>query len=296
MTITPAPDTLDLDAIQARVDKATPGPWRSNEPLKGWIEAPNCCDRGPMHIADIRGWGHLTGRGHGAHAMDEASAIAVHEANADFIKHAREDVPALVAEIRRLRSATTPSMRERCARVADERVRVWRKGPDSDGYSNECVASICENIAAAIRALDAGDGGVTLSILSRPDIVESVRLAKIACSGGNPTEASITIVALHDAMIASPPPDPAQGEVERLTTLLRASESLKTGYIEEVERLREALKPFADTAACWLPHVPDNTELDTVRWGEDEERDGGGIAEFTVGDLRRARAAYTGRE
>lgn len=86
---------------------------------------------GPMHICDIRGWGHLTGRGHGAHAMDEASGIAVQEANSDFIKHAREDIPALLAEIRRLRSRSpapepaqseVESLKDEVIKAAD----IWR--------------------------------------------------------------------------------------------------------------------------------------------------------------------------
>lgn len=51
----------------------TPGPW-TYDPKSGWISADKCCHRHPMHVADIRGWGHLTGKGQ-AHGMDWDDAI-----------------------------------------------------------------------------------------------------------------------------------------------------------------------------------------------------------------------------
>lgn len=72
-----------------RIVKHTPGPWKVSQPSY-WIDAPNCCDRGPMHVADARGWGHLTGKGHGAHGMEHKAAIAIQEANARLIAAAPE--------------------------------------------------------------------------------------------------------------------------------------------------------------------------------------------------------------
>jgi len=62
----------------------TPGPWTYDH-RSGWINADNCCSRGPMHVADIRGWGHLTGHGHGAHGMTTDEGIAIQAANAELI-------------------------------------------------------------------------------------------------------------------------------------------------------------------------------------------------------------------
>jgi hypothetical protein len=39
-----------------------------------------------------------------------------------------------------------------------------------------------------------------------------------------------------------------QTEIERLQRALRASESLKAGYFEEIERLKSSIAPFADAA------------------------------------------------
>jgi hypothetical protein len=69
---------------------ATPGPWRVLKAAGGWIEtAGNPYGRGSMHIADVRGWGHLTGQGGGC-AFSEDKAIAIQDANANLIAAAPE--------------------------------------------------------------------------------------------------------------------------------------------------------------------------------------------------------------
>lgn len=79
---------LDLDAIQARVDAATPGPW-----CWSWYDK----------------WCGLNG---------PFGGILYHHANwnvldddAEFIAHARTDVPQLVAELRMLRDSCTDLIR-----------------------------------------------------------------------------------------------------------------------------------------------------------------------------------------
>jgi hypothetical protein len=66
---------IDLDAIQARAEAATPGPWRLTD--GGWGE----------FVQDSEGrelW-----------ALRHTPEVA----DAEFIAHARADVPALVAEL-----------------------------------------------------------------------------------------------------------------------------------------------------------------------------------------------------
>lgn len=58
----------------------TPGPWTYDD-KSGWISSNACCHRGKMHVADIRGWGHLTGKGHGAHGMAFSEAKVIQDAN-----------------------------------------------------------------------------------------------------------------------------------------------------------------------------------------------------------------------
>jgi hypothetical protein len=94
----------DIAEIEARLKAATPGPWVQMEANPTWIEAPSHCERGAMHIADVRGWGHLTGGGHGAHGMGFAEARAIQDANGAFISHAPTDIAALLEEVKRLRA------------------------------------------------------------------------------------------------------------------------------------------------------------------------------------------------
>ena len=41
--------------------------------------------KGDFKVCDIRGWGHLTGKGHGALGLPEADAIEIQTANANLI-------------------------------------------------------------------------------------------------------------------------------------------------------------------------------------------------------------------
>jgi len=67
-------DIKELEVIRVRCEKATPGPWRC----------------GGLDGFKVMGDGYML--------CDVASTI-----NADFIAHAREDVPKLIAEIIRLK-------------------------------------------------------------------------------------------------------------------------------------------------------------------------------------------------
>ena len=82
----------DLEAIQARADAATAGPWREFisdvYAIKG-CGVPVCSDCREVHLAEI--------------VADEDEADN-READAEFIAHAREDVPALIREVSRLRA------------------------------------------------------------------------------------------------------------------------------------------------------------------------------------------------
>jgi hypothetical protein len=76
----------DLDAIEARANAATPGPWVAqnydDDELDGnWP----CCDR--------------VGRPDSAKAL---AHVVLGSDDAEFIAHAREDVPVLIARIREI--------------------------------------------------------------------------------------------------------------------------------------------------------------------------------------------------
>lgn len=108
--------SLDLEAIKARAAAATEGPWEAvtcheseqktrSEYVRGALLEPDAPASGLWMTwkPDSLTVGNLTAMtGDGPHG----------EADAEFIAHAREDIPALVAEIERLRAQrdTKPCM------------------------------------------------------------------------------------------------------------------------------------------------------------------------------------------
>lgn len=95
-------EPLDLDAIEARATAATPGAW-------AYDQIP---ETGECRVI----WD-----GNGAAERDSVYAITSGGSlacNAEFIAHAREDVPALIAEVRRLRIARNEARDEAGAAYA----------------------------------------------------------------------------------------------------------------------------------------------------------------------------------
>lgn len=82
-------DPIDLDAIEARAEAATAGPWHGEHDEFGCV-----------HVGDY-GW--VASGPQGQSPDYDGGTGDQGKADAEFIAHAREDVPALVAEVRRLR-------------------------------------------------------------------------------------------------------------------------------------------------------------------------------------------------
>lgn len=122
------PQPLDLDAIEARANAATPGPWfnDSHEIYAGentdipamseWI-GETCDPRRPDHGA----------------------------ANAEFVAAARTDVPALVAEIRRL-TADVDMWRRTVTRTEQGRARAIA--------DNDRLATELQQARAALHSVE----------------------------------------------------------------------------------------------------------------------------------------------
>ena len=57
--------------------------------------------------------------------------------------------------------------------------------------------------------------------------------------------------------------------------------------------LRQALWPFAFEAGMWADHVPDDGRPTVLEIGKTDAENYGSPAQYSIGDLRRARAALT---
>lgn len=66
------------------IEPHTPGPWKPMHSGMMVYTEGDPYGAGPMHVADVRGWGHLTGLGGGC-KFGQNKAIAVQEANARLI-------------------------------------------------------------------------------------------------------------------------------------------------------------------------------------------------------------------
>jgi hypothetical protein len=110
---------LDLDAIKARADAATPGPW-------AWDNRGDKCDDIQLGVACDAKENPLTGY------FDDDDAIYVEQvaeslsraADADFIAHARTDVPALCDAVERLTADLSAAVAELAAWKRAETERV----------------------------------------------------------------------------------------------------------------------------------------------------------------------------
>lgn len=112
---------LDLDAIKARADAATPGPWTAGGAFTHPWE---------VHIA-----AHLP--------FVELAHTTQGGADAAFVAHTREDVPTLVAELERLRDAED---------------RVHRAFADADVEGVDLNAmTVAELTAFVMAAINGGD-------------------------------------------------------------------------------------------------------------------------------------------
>lgn len=90
------PEPLDLDTTEARANAATPGPWKEHD--DPW--------NGKPLIYSGEEWGRTAQSviRSGAPEYGEEQGYECSDADIAFIVAARTDVPALVAEVRRLRA------------------------------------------------------------------------------------------------------------------------------------------------------------------------------------------------
>ncbi|MCS1394140.1 hypothetical protein NXZ77_21435 [Lysinibacillus boronitolerans] len=85
-----------LNAIKERVAKATLGPWKVVKSEETGVQIGTTWESG-----QLKNCVPVVTTAHGV----EFVTIYINDNNSNFIAHAREDVPALVAEVERLRKA-----------------------------------------------------------------------------------------------------------------------------------------------------------------------------------------------
>ena len=161
---TPAPVgaavALDLDAIEARVNAATPGPW--------WVEQVGDFGDKSAVIECVRWRGYLNT----LHLGEDTPT-------AEFIAHAREDVPALVAEVRRLTEAENDAIRAH----DDLEVKLAASMADADRLVTENGLWRERNGSWRTRAESAEAEVVTLR--ARLAAVEAIHGRTHWCFGGD---------------------------------------------------------------------------------------------------------------
>jgi hypothetical protein len=86
-------DDWELEAIRHRCDNATPGPWQS------FVEG-----------RDLTSGSSFIMTGYPGNRGNDIELIGATIADQDFIAHARQDVPLLLGEIRRLRKMFANSL------------------------------------------------------------------------------------------------------------------------------------------------------------------------------------------
>lgn len=90
---------IDLDAIEARCEKATPGPWEwERKPYRR--ESLGYVDEGVVRQLKIAGSDYIDGWIIDPLGYEGEDGVGGKEADEDFIAHAREDIPDLLTIVR----------------------------------------------------------------------------------------------------------------------------------------------------------------------------------------------------
>ena len=145
-------EPLDLDAIRARAEAATPGPWEAGIQ---WVYSDGQIYADDNRVPDVLGMEFADPD----RAEDEARRG---QRNAEFIAAARTDVPTLLAEVKRLR-AERDAAREALARVGalvealDGRLLQVADGTWSAAQFIDFTADIVTRSALARPATDEGN-------------------------------------------------------------------------------------------------------------------------------------------
>ena len=115
--------TLDIEAIEARANAATPGPWM--------VHRREIMSAGPTQRTRItlRAIGPRSAVPHGMVIVPGPceETLSMNDDDADFIAHARVDIPALIARVRELEGALAEilELNQKGEALLDEAQCLW---------------------------------------------------------------------------------------------------------------------------------------------------------------------------
>lgn len=134
---------MDIEAINERVTRATPGPW--------WVQGPVKTHDGAYRDAFVA-------FGTQGDLSDTFDLMERYDVDTDyqFIAHARTDIPALLTEVVRIEAAAQ-SMRAALAACADALEAHARSEYDGTIYFDDEMDRV-ERARAAMALFDEGEG------------------------------------------------------------------------------------------------------------------------------------------
>ncbi len=224
---------LDLDAIEARANAATPGPWGS--------DAKPDTSGGVGHTCPEHTWYCVSKAGR------EGFFFVAHDLtpeDSDFIATSRTDVPQLVAEVRKARAALAAAERER------DEAREQRNRAQMD-WDDEHDARLK---AEAQQQLTDGRK-LTERLIAERDEARSER--HMAIRAKDAAEASVAVLreALSDAKagfeLELPGQWPARHDAALVSTEQQAAAFVERIRDEALERARQALTDAAKVHEHW---------------------------------------------
>ena len=170
---------------------ATKGPWSQTMPRSSWITAPHYFAKDDLfHIADVRGWGDLTGKEHGGMGLSDSDATAIQTANAALIALAPSlaaTVIALTATVEALRSAQTYRYIGRdgksvLARDLEDRVDDLRAQLAASVEANRALVADNLRLAGALAETEALEmqHGAVIARLEAPSVAQAAMVLLVA--------------------------------------------------------------------------------------------------------------------
>ena len=170
----------------------SPGPWVTRDPFLK-VEGPSEMG-GEFCVCDIRGWGYLTGKGHGALGLSEKEALAIQKANAELIASA----PDMEKEIAQLR-ATVALQSDAFIASQAERARLTAELENRTEERDVCE-EVMEEVCDVLGVVDDMDDAPGTARRLAADLTAAIETIK----GMREVLTEVAEVEMFDAMMSGP--------------------------------------------------------------------------------------------